>query len=75
MKKFVDVIVLMSKEGNLKPQTIIWEDGRKFKIDKVLEIRRASSTKAGGVGVRFRCVILGEIRDLFLDDFKWFIEI
>ena len=74
MKEFISVFVLMDKSGKLIPKQIIWE-GKVFNIDKVIDVRRSASLKAGGVGVRFRVLINGRIKDLFLDDYKWFIEL
>ena len=74
MKVFIDVLVLFTSEGKIIPKAIYWDDGRRFNIDKVIDVRRAASVKTGGTGVRFRCTILGRERDLFLDDNRWFIE-
>ena len=65
----------MTDEGKVIPQEIIWDNGKHYKIDKVTEVRRAASTKAGGVGVRFSCRILGQERFLYIDEYTWFIEI
>ena len=73
MKQFISVLVLMDSSGKLIPKQIIWED-KAYVIDKVIDVKRAASLKAGGIGVRFRVVIGGQIRDLFLDDYRWFIE-
>ena len=39
-KVYVDVMVKMSKDGNMIPQSFIWEDGREYIIDKVLTAER-----------------------------------
>lgn len=49
-------------------------DGRAFRIDRVLEVRRAASLKAGGVGWRYKCRIQGRERYLFYEDPAWFVE-
>lgn len=49
-KVYVDVVAEFSKEGCLIPILFVWEDGRKYKIDKILKIERCASRKAGGVG-------------------------
>ena len=50
-------------------------NGRSYQIDRVLDIRRAASLKAGGVGRRYTCRICGKERYLWLeDDGKWFVE-
>lgn len=73
-KVYVEVVARFDTEGNLTPLSITWEDGRTFEIDRVLEARRAASTKAGGVGLRFLCRILGKERFLYFEDPRWFIE-
>ena len=52
-KRYVDMIVMTNKEGKLKPLYMIWEsrEGKEsFRIDKILDIRKASS-QVGGCGV------------------------
>ena len=63
-------------EGQLFPQEIVWEDGTRYEIDRVLDIRRAASTKAGGVGIRYTCRIDGKQTYLFYEDLygRWFVE-
>ena len=61
--------------GQIIPKAIEWEDGRIFTIDRVLDVRRATSLKAGGVGVRYICRICGKTVALFNDENKWFMEI
>jgi len=73
-KVFVDVTATFSKDGKLLPRSFVWEDGRRYEIDKVLDSRRAASLKAGGQGQRYRCRVSGREIYLFLEDGKWFIE-
>ena len=35
------------------PREIIWEDGQKYEIDRVIDIRPAYAAKAGGQGDRY----------------------
>ncbi len=65
----------MKKEGSVLPEKIIWDDGREFIVDRVLDIRPAASTKGGGMGLRYLCRINSKERYLFLDDYIWFVEI
>lgn len=59
-KVYVDVVAEFSKEGCLIPILFVWEDGRKYKIDKVLKIERCASRKAGGVGTMYTCMVQGK---------------
>ena len=58
-KVFVEVIAKFTKDGKKCPLIIKWEDGRSFDIDRITDIRRAASLKAGGQGIRYRCRING----------------
>lgn len=73
-KQFVEVIVRFTYEGRKIPQMIIWEDGRKFEIDKILDMRPAPSLKVGGQGLRYTCRISGYETYLWLEGEKWFVE-
>ena len=75
MRKNVSVRALMRCDGKVIPLEIEWEDGRKFVIDKVLDIRKCASTKGGGKGTRYTCRIAGQQKYLFLDENFWFVEI
>ena len=61
-------------DGNIRPRAITWEDGREFEIDQVLDVRRAASLKAGGLGIRYLCRIRGKEVKLFNDEGHWFME-
>ncbi len=61
-------------DGNIRPRTITWEDGRVFEIDRILDVRRAASLKAGGLGIRYICRIRGKEVKLFNDEGHWFME-
>lgn len=73
-KVFVSVIANIDEEGNKKPLYIKWEDGRKFAVDKVTDIRRACATKVGGTAIRYTVRINGKTTFLFEDEGKWFAE-
>lgn len=49
-KVYVDVLAEFTKDGLLIPKQITWEDGRKYEITRVVDIKRMASTKAGGCG-------------------------
>lgn len=74
MKQYVSVTAIFDEDGNLLPINIVWEDGRKFPIDKVTDVRYAASLKAGGAGIRYTCQIGGKKRYLFLEDQRWFVD-
>lgn len=45
-KVFVTVTAEHDKCGKSRPLSILWEDGRIFTIDKILDVRMAASLKA-----------------------------
>lgn len=74
-KKYVQVVATFTEDGKLLPLWVIWEDDRKFEVDRVKQCVRAASRKAGGVGWRYTCMIRGKEAVLcYEDNFKWFVE-
>ena len=74
-KVYVTVTAEFSTEGVLLPKSFIWEDGREYRIDRVKDKRRAASTKAGGVGQRYTCLVEGKEVFLYYEDNNmWFME-
>jgi len=73
-KVIVSVNVQFDTEGNLTPLSFVWEDGRRYEIDRVLDVRRAASLKAGGMGIRYTCRVRGRQTYLFLEENIWFME-
>ncbi len=73
-KIYVDVDVRCHADGRAEPRAFIWEDGRVFTVDKVLDVRRAASLKAGGAGVRYTCRVCGKTTYLYLEENRWFME-
>ena len=75
MKTYVKGMVLYDEDGSVTPLSIQWEDGREYEIDRILDVRKAASTKAGGIGIRYTIKIGRTITYLFFDCFnKWFVE-
>jgi hypothetical protein len=81
----VDVVMVWNTEGEFIPKEIIWRDGTKFTVDRVLDSCRMASLKAGGMGHRYTVRItneeyhvFGKVTYLFLDRGKlpecWFVE-
>lgn len=75
IKKAIEVIAKHKTNGAVVPIKIIWEDGRTFDIVRIKDIRRSYSRETGAGGIRYRCIIENKEKDLYFDDFKWFIEI
>ena len=74
-KVYVDVNATFSKDGRLIPKSFIWTDGHMYEIQKVKDVSRAASRKAGGVGIRYTCIIDGRESHLYYEDNNmWFVE-
>ena len=78
LKVYVSVIEVRYKDGRLRPLSVIWENEKRYKIDKVLDIRKAASLKAGGAGIRYKIRVRDREAYLFLEEdingVKWFME-
>ena len=73
-KVFVEVVVRISPEGNVRPLTIKFEDGQIYKIDRLRQCCRAHSLKVGGTGIRYTVVINNQQTYLFEDEGRWYVE-
>ncbi len=83
LKVYVPVDVEFRSDGTMLPRIIVWEDGTKYEIDRVLDIRQAAAMKAGGQGDRYTVMIDGKQSYLFFERSasltgnnigRWFVE-
>lgn len=74
IKQYVEVIAQTHSDGSVTPLDVILEDGRAYHVNCVKEVRRAASTKVGGIGLRYRCDVEGSETYLFYEDPRWFVE-
>ncbi len=75
MRKNITVIAKMQENGKIIPLKILWSEDLTIEIDKILDIRKKSSTKGGGHGLRYTCRIKNQERFLWLDEYVWFVEV
>ena len=82
-KVYVAVRAEFAEDGTMFPREITWEDGEKFEIDRVLDIRQAPALKAGGQGDRYTIMVRGIQSYLFFERStnltgnvigRWFVE-
>lgn len=71
---YVKVVVAFDIDGGVCPMRVDWEDGRSFEVDRLLDVRRAAATRAGGQGMRYTVRIMGHETYLFEDEGRWFVE-
>ena len=83
IKVYVAVKADFAADGTLLPRVITWENGEKFTIDKITDIRQAAAMKAGGQGDRYTIWIGGHQSFLFFERStnltgnnigRWFVE-
>ena len=74
IKTYVSVTARFDTAGNIIPIKVLWEDGRRFDIDKVVDVRPCASLKCGGFGIRYTCRILGRETYIFREADRWFVE-
>jgi len=82
-KVYVSVLVAFNSQGVIYPRALVWEDGKRYDIDKVLEVRQAAAMKAGGQGDRYKIRVNGKESYLFFERStnltgnnigRWFVE-
>ena len=83
LKVYVPVEVQFRSDGVMLPRMITWEDGTKYEIDRVTDIRQAAAMRAGGQGDRYTVLINGKQSYLFFERSpdqtgnnigRWFVE-
>lgn len=83
VKVYVAVQADFAEDGTLLPRVITWEDGTKYNIDRILDIRQAAAMRAGGQGDRYTIRINGSQSHLFFERStnltgnnlgRWFVE-
>ena len=63
-----------TRRASCTRSSVLWEDGRRFEISSVSDVRRAASLKAGGSGIRYTCRIGRKDTYLYYEDPKWFVD-
>lgn len=83
IKVYVDVFAVFNVAGEVTPRSLICEDVRKYKIDKVLDCKPAAVMRAGGHGDRFTIQVNRRESYLFFERSttitgnvlgKWYVE-
>ena len=82
-KVYVPVTVFFTEAGQMRPRTLEWEDGCKYRIDRVKDIRPTYAERAGGQGDRYTIIVNGHESFIFFehnpeyghqDVGRWFVE-
>lgn len=60
-------------DGNIIPHLILWVDGRKFQIERILHACILEEDDI--IGIRYTILIYGKQKKLYyLSDNKWYVE-
>jgi hypothetical protein len=77
-KIYVEVNEDRQADGQVLPRSFVWEDGSRYEIDRVKDVRPAASLKAGGVGLRYTVMVRNRETYMFLEEdgcvSRWFME-
>ena len=77
-KVYVEVNADHMPNGIISPRSFVWEDGARYIVDKILDVRHAASLKAGGAGLRYTVRVGRRETFMFLEEDhdadKWFME-
>jgi len=82
-KVYVAVDLHVTTEGRMLHRAIHWEDGQIYEIDKVMFVRPAPASRAGGQGDRYTLKMNGREKYLFYEHSteygndipgRWFVE-
>lgn len=73
---YVEVVAKFPAGGGMRPLYIVWEDGRKYEIDRVKSVGRAPARVSSILPVRYTCVFGGRERCLYFEEAekRWFVE-
>lgn len=83
MKVYVEVAASFGRDGRLIPLSLTWEDGREYRIERVMAVQPAAALKAGGQGDRYTVRMQGRDKYLFFERNasitgnnlgRWFVE-
>ena len=78
LKVYVEVNVDILSDGKVLPRSFVWEDGSRYAIDRIVDVRRAASLKAGGAGLRYTVRVRNKETYIFREEDhgvdRWFLE-
>ena len=77
-KVYIEVNADHMPDGEIRPRSFVWEDGSRYNVESILDVRPAASLKAGGVGLRYTIRIRDKEVFMFLEEdrdaARWFME-
>lgn len=82
-KVYVKVNVDFTIDGDMRPRSLVWEDGQRYRIDRVRAVRPAHAERSGGLGDRYTVMVDGREKYLYFEHNpeygdknvgRWFLE-
>lgn len=74
IKKYLHIVADMRPNAQILPMKVIWNDGREFIIEQILDIKRNNIEKLGEQCMAYYCIISGKRKVIYLDsDMQWFV--
>ncbi|MCH3968180.1 MAG: hypothetical protein PHR15_04440 [Atopobiaceae bacterium] len=73
-KRYVEVESVTDPDGRVRPTAVVWDDGIRYEVDRVLDVRQACSLKTGGTGMRYTIRVGGRSTYLWFEGPRWFVE-
>ena len=77
-KVYVEVNADHKSDGAIIPRSFIWDDGVRYEVDRIKDVRPAASLKAGGTGLRYTVLVQNRETFMFLEEshgiVRWFME-
>ncbi len=74
-KVYVDVSLYISRDGDVRPRKIQYEDGSIYSIDALKQVHKnTASVNVGGLGTCYTVIIRGQETHLYDEHGRWFVE-
>ncbi|MCI8820029.1 MAG: hypothetical protein HFK02_01340 [Clostridia bacterium] len=77
-KVYVGVLLHVDSDGNMKPVAIEWENGIRYEISKITDVRQTPPRHVGGMpAMRYTVLVSGYVRELYHETYyrRWFVEV
>ena len=73
-KRYVEVVSATATDGTVTPLAVVWDTGKRYPIERVLDRRRARSLRSDSGGMRYTVSVGGTTTHLWYEGPRWFVE-
>lgn len=73
-KTYVQVEAKFLVNGDVEPTCVIWEDGTRYFVESILDMRPGVSLLTRAAGMRYAICIGSRITYLYRTGTRWFVE-